>query len=264
MRTTILMLTLAAAASAAACSGDKSDDTAVKTETSDGMLGSATEGATEARGTSLVRLINALPTGGGATVSADDRQLFSSVDYKTVTPYTEVRDNITRFRLMGTGLDTTIAGNNEIMLDGSRYTILALPEADGKVRLRVLNDKFDLDSTKARLRVVHGVSGVGEIDVSLLGKSGELFDNMNPASEAGFADVDIGAATVVVKLDGSGTQVIRKQIRFEAGHSYTLVLTGGAAKGSAQRVEAVVVDDRVMATEKGAMNLSDTSKRSER
>jgi hypothetical protein len=264
MRATILMLTLAAAASASACKGEKTDDTSVKTETADGMIGSATEGATEARGTSLVRMINALPTGGGATVSADDRPLFSSVDYKTVTPYAEVRDNITRFRLVGTGLDTTIASNNEIMMDGSRYTVLALPEADGKVRLRVLNDKFDVDSTKARLRVVHGVSGVGEIDIALLGRNDDLFENVNPTSEAGFADVNIGTATVVVKLDGSGTQVIRKEIRFEAGHSYTLVLTGGAAKGSTQRVEAVVVDDRVSTSDGGSMSMGDTSKRGER
>ncbi len=248
MRTSLLALSLAAAASAAACKGERTADTAVQTTTAEGKLASPSEATAEMRGTSLVRMINALPAGGGATVNADDRELFSSVDYRTVTPYTEIKDNFSRFRLQGTSLDTTIASNNEIMLDGSRYTMLALPEKDGGVRLRVLHDDFDTDSTKARLRVVHGLSGIGEIDVALLGRDGDLFDNVNPTSDAGFQDVDSGATSVIVKVDGSGKQLIKKEMRFERGHSYTLVLTGGSTIGRAQRVEAIVVDDKVSTT----------------
>jgi hypothetical protein len=126
--------------------------------------------------------------------------------------------------------------------------MLALPEKEGGVRLRVLHDDFDTDSTKARLRVVHGLSGIGEIDVALLGRDGDLFDNVNPTSDAGFQDVDSGATSVIVKVDGSGKQLIKKEMRFERGHAYTLVLTGGSTIGRAQRVEAIVVDDKVSTT----------------
>lgn len=248
MRTSIMALTFAAAASAAACKGERTEDTSVLTSTADGSLASPSEATAEMRGTSMVRMINALLTGGGATVNADDRELFSSVEYKTVTPYTEIRDNFTRFRLQGTTLDTTIASNNEIMLDGSRYTMLALPEKEGGVRLRVLHDEFETDSTKSRLRVVHGLSGVGEIDVAVQGRDGDLFDNVNSTSDAGFQDVEPGATSVIVKVDGSGKQLIKKEMRFERGHSYTLVLTGGGVTGGVQRIEAIVVDDRVSST----------------
>lgn len=249
----VLALTFAATGLAvfAGCDNGKPDDTAVQTSTANGELASsASEGAAEARGTSLVRMINALPDRRGATVNADEQPLFSSVDFKAVTPYKEVRDNFTRFRLQGTGLDTTITGNNEIMLDGSHYTLLALPEREGGVRLRVLHDEFEHDSTKARLRVVHALSDVDEIDVAVKGHDGDLFDNVNNGSEAGFADVTVGPSVVTVKVDGSGKQLVRKEMRFERGHSYTLVLTSSATKGSArnapQRVDAIVVDDRVL------------------
>ncbi|WP_353267450.1 DUF4397 domain-containing protein [Gemmatimonas sp.] len=234
----------------------------METTTAEGQLASPSEATAEMHGTSMVRMINALPAGGGATVNADDRTLFSSVDYRTVTPYTEMKDNFSRFRLQGTGLDTTIASNNEMMLDGSHYTMLALPEMNGGVRLRVLHDKFDADSTKARLRVVHGLSGIGKIDIAVSGHVGDLFDNLNPTSDAGFHDVKVGAASVIVKVDGSGKELIKKEMRFERGHSYTLVLTGGSTTDRAQRVEAIVVDDKVAPTDTtNAMRIRDSLKR---
>jgi hypothetical protein len=250
-RSAVLALTLCAAASAAACKGDRIDDRqGIETTTSEGRLSSPSGEVAKERGVSLVRMINALPTGGATSVTADDRALFSSVDFRTVTPYAEVTDNIARFRLQGTGRDTSIASNNEIMLDGSRYTLLALPEDDGGVRLRVLRDEFVVDSTRARLRVIHGIRGVGEIDVLLQGQQEPLFDNVNLTSEAGYEDVDARNTTLIVRADGSGRQLIRKELRMQPGHSYTVVLTGSGT----QRVEAIVVDDRAIPGEDAARN----------
>ncbi|MBY0490295.1 MAG: DUF4397 domain-containing protein [Gemmatimonadaceae bacterium] len=230
-----LLLTLAAAA---ACKGERREDRAVQTTTSEGQLASPTADAAERRGMSMVRMINALPAGSAASVSVDDKATFTGIDYKTVTPYTEVSENVARFRLQSGSKDTTIASNNEIMMDGSRYTIVALPEKGGGVRLRVLHDELGKDTTKAQLRVIHGLTGVGEIDVLFQGKDDALFDNVNLASEAGYKDVDPLNTTLIVKADGSGKQLLKKEMRFQPGHAYTVVLTG-----TAQRAEAIVVDD---------------------
>jgi hypothetical protein len=244
-----LLLTLAAAA---ACKGERRDDEAVQTTTSEGQLASPSADAAEHRGTSMVRMINALATGGAASVSVDDKATFAGIDYKTVTPYTEVTENVARFRLQSGTKDTTIASNNEIMMDGSRYTIVALPEKDGGVRLRVLHDELGTDTTKARLRVIHGLAGVGEIDVQFQGKDDAIFDNVNLASEAGYKDVDPLNTTLIVKADGSGKQLLKKEMRFLAGHAYTVVLTG-----TGQRAEAILVDDKAVsatpATDSGPM-----------
>jgi hypothetical protein len=146
--------------------------------------------------------------------------------------------------LQGAGRDTTIASNNEMLMDGSRYSLIALPEKDGGVRLRVLKDELASDTTRARLRVLHGITGVSEIDVLFAGNTDAIFDNVNLSSDAGYKDVDAINTTLVVKADGSGKQLLRKEMRFLPGHSYTVVLTG-----TGQRVESIVIDDQALPTD---------------
>ncbi len=224
----------------AAC-GDK-EEAAVQTTTADGSLSSPSSEMAEKRDVSMVRMINALPNMSQATVSVDDRALFSGVNYKAVTPYSELDNTFARFRVVGGGRDTTIASNNEILIDGSRYTVVALPENDGGVRLRVLKDELATETGKARLRVIHGVQGAGEVDVLMQGNTDPIFDDVNPTTEAGFRDVDPVSTTLIVRTSDNGRQLFRKEMRLEAGHAYTVVLSGT----SGQRVEAIVIDDRML------------------
>lgn len=251
MRTPIkTLLLLSLASGLTACKGDSdADKSAVETTTAEGSLVAASADAADNRGVSLVRMVNALPSAKDASVSADDRAMFSGIGFKTVTPYSELKDNIAKFRLQAGERDTTIASNNEIMMDGSRYSLVALPEGNGSVRLRVLKDELATDSTKARLRVIHGVNGVGEIDVVMKGMTDPFFDNVNLTSEAGFKNIDPVKTTVTVNVDGNGKQLLKREMDFKAGHSYTVVLTGTAS----QRVEAIVIDDHMLSNAKMMM-----------
>ncbi len=238
---TVLLLSLASGLTA--CKGDGDvDKQAVETTTADGSLASASADAAEHRGVSMVRMINALPSAKDASVSADDRAMFSGIGFKTVTPYMELKDNIAKFRLQAGDRDTTIASNNEILMDGSRYSLIALPEGKGSVRLRVLKDELVTDSTKARLRVIHGVRGVGEIDVVMAGMTEPFFNNVNLTSEAGYKNIDPVKTTISVNVDGNGKQLLKREMDFKAGHSYSIVLTGTAG----QRIDAIVIDDEAI------------------
>jgi hypothetical protein len=188
-------------------------------------------------------MVNAIPDANGLSVTSDNRSVFSGVDYKAVTQYQSVEENLARFRLMGAGRDTTIATNNEILLDGSRYTVIALPEGDGGVRLRVLKDELKPDSGMARLRVVHAIPKMGEVDVMLSGRTEPLFDDVDGGDEAGFEDVAAADKTTITIRGSDGRQLIRKQLKLEAGHAYTMVLTT-SAKG---QVDAITIDDKVPA-----------------
>ena len=246
--TTLLLLSLGS--SLTACKGDSDTDTqAIETTTAEGSLASASTDSAEHRGVSMVRMINALPSAKDASVSADDRAMFSGIVFKTVTPYSELKDNIAKFRLQAGDRDTTIASNNEIMMDGSRYSLVALPEGNGSVRLRVLKDELATDSTKARLRVIHGVNGVGEIDVVMAGMTEPFFDNVNLTSEAGYKNIDPVKTTLTVNVDGNGKRLLKREMDFKAGHSYSIVLTGTAS----QRVEAIVIDDQAISNAKMMM-----------
>jgi hypothetical protein len=228
-----------------ACKGDNAekDDAAVKTTTAAGKDTSASSTAAENRKVSMVRMINALPTMSDVVVTADDNALFNDVDYKGVTDYVELKDNVTRFRLKNEKSDTTIASNNEMMTDGSRYTVVALPEKDGGVRLRVLHDEIVPDVGKTRLRVVHAVRGVGEVDVMSEGNKDAIFDNINFGSEAGYKEMDPMQGTLIVLVEGTNRQLLKKAMNLVAGHSYTIVLAGNGT----QRVDAILVDDQAVA-----------------
>lgn len=231
-------------ASLAACNGERKDESPVLTNTAGGSLVSESPEGADRKDMSMVRMINALPQTNGVEVTADDKALFNGVDYKSVTPYTELKDNIARFRVKAGKSDTTIASNNEMMMDGSRYTVVALPEKDGGVRLRVLHDEIVPDVGKVRLRVVHGIRAAGEIDVMMSGREDAIFDNINFASEAGYKELDPAEGTLTIRADGTNRTLLKKDMKLVAGHSYTIVLAGV----SGGRVDAIVVDDQAMGT----------------
>ncbi len=245
---TLLVLSLAGGFTA--CKGDSDTDSkAIATNTADGSLASASSDSAERRDVSMVRMINALPSAKDASVSADDRAMFSGVGFKTVTPYAELRDNIAMFRLHAGGRDTTVASNREIIMDGSRYSLVALPDDNGSIRLRVLKDELATDSTKARLRVVHGLRGVGNVDVVMAGMTEPFFNNVSLSSDAEYKDIDPVKTTVTVNVDGNGKQLLKREMDFKAGHAYSIVLTGATG----QRIEAIVIDDQTISNAKMMM-----------
>lgn len=225
-----------------ACKGERQDEQPVQTKTAEGTLSSPSPESADRKDASMVRMINALPSMENMHVTADDSALFDDVDYKGVTGYIALKSNITRFRLKSNARDTTITSNNELMMDGSRYTVVALPEKDGSMRLRVLHDEIVPDVGKVRFRVVNGIRGAGEIDVLMQNMNDPIFDNVNFASEAGYKEMDPMDGTLVVRSDDNKRELLRKPMKFVAGHSYTIVLAGV----SGGRVDAIMVDDQAV------------------
>ena len=226
----------------AACNKDKKDDVAVKSDAGSGSMMSEPANVADRKDLSMVRMINAMPGMNGVEVSADNMSLFTNVDYQTVTPYIELKDNVARFRVKNGARDTTIASNNEMMKDGSRYTVVALHENDGGVRLRVLHDEIVPDAGKMRLRVINGISGAGEIDVLMQNITDPVFDNINFGNEAGYKELNPMEGTLTVRADRTNRELLKKDMKFLAGHSYTVVLAGS----STGRVDAILVDDQAM------------------
>jgi hypothetical protein len=223
-----------------ACGGAKTDRPVV-TKTDQGDRSTSPSGQAEAKqGKSLVRLVNAIPSKNAIDVTGADQTLFSSVDYKTVTPYRTVRDNLVTFRLRGAGIDSVIADNHETLMDGNRYTIVALPNRSGGASLRIMRDEVVPDSGKARIRVINAAPNIGEIDVALQGQKEALFQGVNYASEAGYKDITPTTASLDIRSETRAKRPGKlTSMRFEAGKAYTIVLTGWGNYG----VEAITFDD---------------------
>jgi Domain of unknown function (DUF4397) len=213
---------------AAACTGNRTKEPVVTTT---GDKTAVSEAGTTAakRGKSLVRVVNAIPGEGAIDITGDDRTIFFDVGYKTVTPYTEIGDNVVKFKLRPGGAVEVTAENTETLMNGNRYTLIALPNKDGGAKLSVVKDDVVPDQGKARLRVFHAAPGLAEVDVLLEGQKDPVFDNLGFGSEGGFKDLDPATATVVVRRDNPPTTVLRIQkIHLEAGRAYTIVIAGAA------------------------------------
>jgi hypothetical protein len=205
---------------------------------------SASPAGTEvaARDRSLVRLVNALPSKQHLDIGGDDRAVFGDVGYKTVTPYTEMSGNIVKFRLRRTGTDSVLASNTETMTDGYRYTIIAMPDEKGGARLVVVRDEVVPDAGKARLRVINAAPGVKDADVAVQGQKDALFTNIAYAAEAGYKDLDPMTATIEIRREAkSGRTILLKNMRFDAGKAYTIVLTGATPS----EIETITFDDAI-------------------
>lgn len=195
------------------------------------------------RGRSLVRLVNAMP-GGPLDLTTEDRATFVNVGFKTVTPYTEISNNLVKFRIRANDGDSVLADNSETVVDGSRYTLIAMPAADGKVSLRVVRDELVPDSGKARIRVIQATPGLSDVDVALSGQKDLVFDNVKYGTEAGYKDVSPATATLEFRMGEPPhvTVPLRlKTMELVAGRAYTLVIMGAPPHG----IQTLVFNDMV-------------------
>lgn len=232
-------IAVTALAMSMACAGAKTDRAVVTND--DGKSQASPSGTQMANeGKSLVRLVNAIPAKRGIDVSGGDRTVFTGVNYKSVTPYAEFRDNMVNFRLRAAGSDSALANNNEAMTDGYRYTIVALPGEKGEPQMRVLRDEVVPDSGKARIRVINAAPDIGSIDVAMQGQKDALFGGVKYGSEAGYKDIDPVSGTIEIRSDiKSRKPLLLKNMHFEAGKAYTIVLAGWGTGG----IDAISFDD---------------------
>lgn len=228
-----------ALAATLACAGAKTDRPVVTN--GDGTASASPSGTEMAKeGKSLVRLVNAIPAKRGIDVTGGDRTVFTNIGYKDVTPYAEIRNNMVSFRLHPTGMDSTLANNSEAMTDGYRYTIVALPGKKGEPQMTVLRDDVVADSGKARIRVVNAAPDIGSIDVAMQGQKDPIFSGVNYGSEAGDKDITPVDGTLEIRSDlRTRKPLLLKNMHFEAGKAYTIVLAGWGTGG----IDAITFDD---------------------
>jgi hypothetical protein len=233
MSKSIAVLGTACLLAAAGCGGGAQTDKPVTTTTNRGATTSPSGDAADARGTSQVRLVSALPATQRIDLASENGVVFSAVPYKSVTPYKELTDNAARFSIRSAGASSeTLADNNEAMADGHRYTLVALPEEKGKgAQLKAFRDEVVPESGKAKVRVINAAPNFGEVDVQLAGQKDMLFEDIDFGHEAGYKEIDPQSGTLQLRRDGGENATAAKVIsagrmQFEAGRAYTLVVAG--------------------------------------
>ena len=198
------------------------------------------------RDAALVRAVNAVP--GPANIYADDQKLFSDLEYKTITPYKEILDNEVTFKLEMPGVASPepVAREQELLMDGRHYTVVALPNADDKkpADLRVLADEITPpDQGKAKVRVVNATPSENNLDVLIPGQKDPIITDVGAKDVAGYKEIDPVAGKLVFRDDKSKAMVAEVPATLEAGKLYTVFVMG--KKGASGKAEALMVQDEL-------------------
>ncbi len=231
----------------AACTSESARTESVTTKTDKGASTAPPANEVEKRDKSLVRFIHVLPGFAAVDGFVGNAKEFNNVAYKAVTPYKEIPDNQSMFAIKPAGKDGAqpFAQNDEGISGGKHYTAIAMPATDGKATLYVVSDKLTPPATgKANVRVVHASPDAGEVDVFVKGQTSSLFSGVNPQAVTNYSDVDPMTVTLEVRPQGSKTVALTiPNVSLEAGHLYTIVVTG-KAKGT-PKLEAIKIDDKL-------------------
>lgn len=210
------------------------DSTPIKTEGTGETTVSAPADSANARGHSLVRVVNAVAAGADASVYLDNVEMFGSVKSGTVTEYREIATNLAKFSVRTPG-DTSgmqLAEKDRILLDGNRYTVFLIKQDVSKNTLRVVKDDVIPDSGKARIRIVHAAPGGPEFDVAVVGSTEKLFTGINFTSEAGFRDVTPGKFTLELHAKGTPKLLLTiPGVDLKRATATTIVVTGSSKLG---------------------------------
>jgi hypothetical protein len=197
----------------------------------------------EDRRMAFVRVVNAMPSGPAMDIFANDQKLFPEVKPGAVVPYREISQGLTTFRVRWTGreTDSPIADNSEILRDGKYATILLRPATDRKeVDLTILKDHTWLpDAGQAKVRVVHAIAGLSDIDVYSQGK--KVLGGVDFKDESRYVQVDPITGDLVLKRhDNQQTVATVSNLRLDPNKAYTVLLVG-----SSDKPQTVVLEDRV-------------------
>lgn len=215
----------------------------------------------------LVRFVNA--TGQPMDLWFGDTKPFSDTAYKTVTPYRELPGERHDFQLRPAGQANNgepSAKNSEGLTGGAHYTVVALLDKDGKLKLNVIKDNLSEPSNdRAKVRVINAAPEEVEVFSPVKRKGEEntadraanpvrvdrtdrarnedkWFGGVNSDHATDYKDVDPVNSTLTIRPSaskghpGAGVNV---PVDFAAGKMYTLVVTG-ADKGHALDVVTVV------------------------
>jgi hypothetical protein len=232
------------------CSREAQQTEPVKTTTEEGSSTAPPAKQAAESDKALVRVVNANPNVPDVDVFADEAKAFAGVGFKEATPYKELPDDRLTFRLRSAGKETAnpLAENTELLNGGRHYTVVAMPDENGKSAVRVLSDDLTpAPSNKARVRIINAAPDAGEIDLVAKDRDQAIFDNVNFMSEAGYKEVQPMTGTLEIRREGKKKALATiPQQNWEAGKTYTIILTGrGAARGN---IEAIAIEDQLGAS----------------
>ncbi|UTA46659.1 DUF4397 domain-containing protein [Simiduia sp. 21SJ11W-1] len=129
---------------------------------------------------------------------------------------------------------TVIDAPGVALANGGSYTIIALNEL-AAIEPLVLVDNERRVATEAKVRLIHGSTLAGNVDIYVVGEAADItsatpnFSDIPFKAETGYVSLDAGTYDVVITPTGAPTsEAIRATLMLEAGGIYTAIARDGA------------------------------------
>lgn len=158
----------------------------------------------------------------------------SNLAFPDFTDYLNLPAATYNFKVVGTGTLTPAVIDADVPLaNGMEYTLLAVG-ALADIEPLLLTDNNRSVATEAKVRLVHGSSLAGDVDIYVLPEGTELVDQ-TPAfsdvpfkAETGYVSLAAGSYDVIITpANTPSTQAIKVTVDLEAGGIYTAIARDG-------------------------------------
>lgn len=158
----------------------------------------------------------------------------SNLAFPSATGYLSLPAATYNFKVTPTGVLTPVVINADVPLaNGAQYTLLAVG-ALANIEPLLLNDDNRSVATEAKVRLVHGSSLAGNVDIYVL-PAGAAIANQSPAfanvafkANTGYVSLAAGKYDVIITPAGQASvEAIKATLDFKAGLTYTAIARDG-------------------------------------
>lgn len=190
-----------------------------------------------------VRIGHASPDAPAVDVFVDGESVLTNVSFFTVSQYMNMAPGSHRVQIApaGKGAASAVIDTNVDLTQGEEYTVLAVGHL-ANIQPLLLNDSSEAPADgKAMVRIVNVAPDAATVDVKFANSDTPILtDQFFTSSD--YVEVDPGNRTFEVAPTGTqNVFLITPEMRFEAGWTYTLYLTG-VPGGSPQAWMQATVD----------------------
>jgi len=118
------------------------------------------------------------------------------------------------------------------LANGASYTVIALNQL-ANIEPLVLTDNERSVATEARVRLIHGSSLAGNVDIYVLEQLADIsmaspaFSDIPFKADTGYVSLAAGDYDVVITPTGTTTEAIRVSVSLENGGIYTAIARDG-------------------------------------
>lgn len=211
---------------ASACS--RSNDEGTRSRSRDSVAtATATNG--NRNNVAFVRFINARPESGLTNLFFGGRKVFSDVEYRNVSQFTEAPAERVDFALQDADKPgENLAIHSEELSGGKYYSIISLDDENGLPTLLVVGDEEgEPSSGKTKLRLLHAAPGISAIEVYASGRPEKIANESRCGNISRWNEIDPVDTPLEVRAGAEGNMVRIPNVSLDAGRLYTLIVSGG-------------------------------------